>query len=142
MTIQEAIEILRNTAWLGTVTDLENVEKAIEALSNTSEIPNSSDLISRQAAIAEFSCCELTPDGGIDANYAIDFLKCMPSEQPGRRCVNCGRTVNNGGWYEDGRTRCPIEEHYALPKDGYCYLWEKKKVWEDDYVKRPEEGEK
>lgn len=131
-----------------TATDVDPwaAEIAVEALekqlSNHSEIPNSSDLISRQAAIAEFSCCELTPDGGIDANYAIDFLKCMPSEQPGRRCVNCGRTVNNGGWYEDGRTRCPIEEHYALPKDGYCYLWEKKKVWEDDYVKRPEEGEK
>ena len=41
-----------------------------------------SDLISRQAAITEFSCCELTPDGGIDANYAIDFLKQMPSAQP------------------------------------------------------------
>jgi hypothetical protein len=66
----------------------------------------------------------------------------LPSAQPERTCVNCGRTANNGGWYADGRTRCPIEEHYALPKDGYCYLWEKKKVWEDDYVKRPEEGEK
>ena len=66
----------------------------------------------------------------------------LPSAQPERTCVNCGRTANNGGWYADGRTRCPIEEHYALPKDGYCHLWEKKKVWEDDYVKRPEEGEK
>lgn len=36
-------------------------------------------LISRQAAIAEFSCCELTPDCGIDANYVIDFLEQMPS---------------------------------------------------------------
>ena len=62
--------------------------------------------------------------------------------QPEKRCVNCGRTANNGGWYKDGRTRCPIEEHYALPKDGYCHLWEKTKVWEDDYVKRPEESEK
>lgn len=40
------------------------------------------DSISRQAAIDEFSCCELTPDGGIDANYAIDFLKQLPSTQP------------------------------------------------------------
>lgn len=40
------------------------------------------DLISRQAAVAEFSCCELTPDGGIDANYAIDFLKHMPPAHP------------------------------------------------------------
>jgi len=39
------------------------------------------DLISRQAAIKEFGCCELTPDGGIDANYAIDFLKQLPSAQ-------------------------------------------------------------
>ena len=41
------------------------------------------DLIDRQAAIAEFSCCELTPDGGIDANYAIDFLEQMSPAQPG-----------------------------------------------------------
>ena len=40
------------------------------------------DSISRQAAIDEFSRCELTPDGGIDANYAIDFLKQLPSTQP------------------------------------------------------------
>ena len=40
------------------------------------------DLIDRQAAIAEFRCCELTPDGGIDANYAIDFLEQLPSVQP------------------------------------------------------------
>lgn len=39
------------------------------------------DLISRQAVITEFSCCELTPDGGIDANYAIQFLEQMPSAQ-------------------------------------------------------------
>ena len=60
----------------------------------------------------------------------------LPSAQPGRTCVNCGRTVNNGGWYADGRTRCPIEEHYALPKDGYCHLWEKRNVTDDDYPER------
>ena len=43
------------------------------------------DCISRQDAITEFSCCELTPDGGIDANYAIDFLKQLPSAQPEKR---------------------------------------------------------
>ena len=74
------------------------------------------------------------------SQYLIEYF--MPSAQPKQRCVNCGRTANNGGWYKDGRTRCPIEEHYALPKDGYCHLWEKRKVREDDYVKRPEEGEK
>lgn len=70
-----------------------------------------------------------------------EVINGLPPAQIEQRCVNCGRTVNNGGWYKDGRTRCPIEEHYALPKDGYCHLWEKEKVWEDDYVKRPEEGE-
>ena len=67
-------------------------------------------------------------------------LKKLPSAQPERRCVNCGRTVNNGGWYEDGRTRCPIEEHYALPKDGYCHLWEKRNVTDDDYPERRTDG--
>jgi len=63
----------------------------------------------------------------------------LPTAQPERTCVNCGRTVNNGGWYADGRTRCPIEEHYALPKDGYCHLWEKRNVTDDDYPERREE---
>lgn len=39
------------------------------------------DTISRQAAIKEFGCCELTPDGGIDVNYAIDFLNQLPPAQ-------------------------------------------------------------
>ena len=57
-----------------------------------------------------------------------EVINGLPSAQPEQKCVNCGRTVNNGGWYEDGRTRCPIEEHYALPKDGYCHLWEREKT--------------
>lgn len=61
------------------------------------------------------------------------------SAQPERTCVNCGRTANNGGWYADGRTRCPIEEHYALPKDGFCHLWEKRNVADDDYPERRED---
>ena len=67
---------------------------------------------------------------------ALMELESLPSAQPDRTCVNCGRTANNGGWYADGRTRCPIEEHYALPKDGYCHLWEKRNVADDDYPER------
>ena len=63
----------------------------------------------------------------------------LPSVQPERTCVNCGRTANNGGWYADGGTRCPIEEHYALPKDGYCHLWEKRNVTDDNYQERRKE---
>ena len=67
---------------------------------------------------------------------AIKAVKTLPSAQPERTCVNCGRTANNGGWYADGRTRCPIEEHYALPKDGFCHLWEKRNITDDDYPER------
>ena len=66
-------------------------------------------------------------------------VESVPSAQPERTCVNCGRTANNGGWYADGGTRCPIEEHYALPKDGYCHLWEKRNVTDDDYPERRED---
>ena len=87
-----------------------------------------SDTISRQAAIDTLDCI----------NGAEEVLRSLPPAQPERTCVNCGRTVNNGGWYADGRTRCPIEEHYALPKDGYCHLWEKRNVTDDNYPERQE----
>ena len=102
---------------------------------------NVRDTISRQEAIDTVDEA-LTRVFVEHRDIAEKMINKIPSAQPERRCVNCGRTVNNGGWYEDGRTRCPIEEHYALPKDGYCHLWEKRKDWEDDYVKRAEEGEK
>ena len=66
----------------------------------------------------------------------MEVIKQLPSARPERTCVNCGRTANNGGWYADGGTRCPIEEHYALPKDGFCHLWEKRNVTDDDYPER------
>lgn len=69
----------------------------------------------------------------------VGYRKGKQDAQPERTCVNCGRTANNGGWYADGRTRCPIEEHYALPKDGYCHLWEKRNVTDDDYPERRED---
>ena len=101
------------------------------------------DLISRQAAI-RWVKTECNPYGKPTLEFesgkkVIEHLEQMPSAQPERTCVNCGRTVNNGGWYADGRTRCPIEEHYALPKDGHCHLWEKRNVTDDDYPERREE---
>jgi len=69
-----------------------------------------------------------------DDSDSYDAL--LPSAQPERTCVNCGRAANNGGLYADGRTRCPIEEHYALLKDGYCHLWEKRNVTDDNYPER------
>jgi len=78
-------------------------------------------------------------NAGFEAGQHDVLMKDLPSAQPERTCVNCGRTANNGGWYADGKTRCPIEEHYALPKDGYCHLWEKRNVTDDDYPERREE---
>ena len=97
------------------------------------------DLISRQAAIDALHM-HLMYRMGTDSNKKRldDWINSLPSAQPERTCVNCGRTVNNGGWYADGRTRCPIEEHYALPKDGFCHLWEKRNVTDDDYPERRE----
>lgn len=105
------------------------------------------DTISRQAAIEVIDAVfpvdpmksEYAQGIACGAALAKTYIEQMPSAQPERTCVNCGRTANNGGWYADGRTRCPIEEHYALPKDGYCHLWEKRNVTDDDYPERREE---
>ena len=96
------------------------------------------DTISRQAAIdAIKNTYGLSYiEDGFNRQDAVSILENLPSAQPERTCVNCGRTANNGGWYADGGTRCPIEEHYALPKDGYCHLWEKRNVTDDDYPER------
>ena len=95
------------------------------------------DCIDRQAAIDALHM-HLMYRMGTDSNKKRldDWINGVPSVQPERTCVNCGRTVNNGGWYADGRTRCPIEEHYALPKDGFCHLWEKRNITDDDYPER------
>jgi len=82
------------------------------------------DLISRQAAITEFSCCELTPDGGIDANYAIDFLKQLPSI----RCKDCKyfeRDIMNarfGTCCHPDWTQGNVG--FEVDADGYCYRGE------------------
>ena len=95
------------------------------------------DLIDRQKIKAKFEPwlkVKGYSEGELNMLKAVLYeITVMPSAQPERTCVNCGRTANNGGWYADGRTRCPIEEHYALPKDGFCHLWEKRNITDDDY---------
>ena len=39
------------------------------------------------------------------------------------KCPTCARCSDN----REHTTTCPIEEHYALPLDGYCHLYEGKK---------------
>jgi len=91
------------------------------------------DLISRQAAIEEFSCCELTPDGGIDANYAIDFLKQLPSAQPEViRCKDCKHFEYDHPYVIQG---VPVLGHEVCnawgngcktDENGYCFLAERR----------------
>ena len=84
-----------------------------------------SDLISRQSAIEEFSCCELTPDGGIDANYAIDFLKQLPSAQPELvRCKDCMHYLEDS-YGEDEWVMCRRTNLYT-DGDKYCAWAERK----------------
>lgn len=65
--------------------------------------------------------CDLVMDDAV-INEALNMaIKAL--EQPERTCVNCGR-------------RCPIKEHYALPKYGFCHLWEKRNVTDDDGPER------
>ena len=116
-----------------------DVDRLPPALStNLAEV--GTDVISRQAAIDALHM-HLMYRMGTESNKKRldDWINGVPSVQPERTCVNCGRTANNGGWYADGRTRCPIEEHYALPKDGFCHLWEKRNVTDDDYPERRED---
>jgi len=84
---------------------------------NCSEIPNNSDCISRQAAITEFSCCELTPDGGIDANYAIDFLKQLPSAQPERKT---GRWIDRSGGMASSWNYCSVCGGQQIYRYDFC----------------------
>ena len=101
------------------------------------EVNRMDDLISRQAMLDGIDkLIKIHFDRTVVLYKARKVAEDLPSAQPERTCVNCGRTANNGGWYADGRTRCPIEEHYALPKDGYCHLWEKRNVTDDDYTER------
>jgi len=120
--------------------NIENASVGIEENDHVADIGKKAekeDCISRQAAIRAVNTA-LFPKINT-AKDAEKALRDLPPAQPERTCVNCGRTANNGGWYADGGTRCPIEEHYALPKDGYCHLWEKRSVTDDDYPERQEE---
>ena len=38
-------------------------------------------------------------------------------------CASCKRNADNIAYGTD----CPIQEHYTLPKDGYCHLWKGEK---------------
>ena len=52
----------------------------------------------------------------------IDLYEAWAKENNIHVCAACKRNVEN---LANG-TECPIQEHYTLPKDGYCHLWEER----------------
>ena len=72
--------------------------------------------------------------GCVAYDYLQKRLESVSEEKKSQaNCPTCKRCSDNEGFYDDGRTRCPIEEHYALPKDGYCHLYEPIKGKADMY---------
>lgn len=82
-------------------------------------------IINKQVTID--AICDLVCGEGIRCKAVqcrlVKKVKSLPNVAA-LTCASCARASDNGGLYPDGTTKCPIEEHYALPKDGYCHLWE------------------
>ena len=96
MTREEAIDLLRNTAWLGTHEDREKTEEAVEmAISALEQEP--CDAISREAVLEAVSegCFELRGVYG----RCEELINALPSVQPSRKghwdktctCSECGK---------------------------------------------------
>lgn len=60
-------------------------------------------------------------------------IKTLPSAEAVQgECRTCKRSSDYLWKNGENGTRCPIEEHYALPKDGYCHLHEPYKGGDDE----------
>lgn len=69
-----------------------------------------------------YSCAECRHKA---ADRIIEMLTDSSEKLQQGECRTCVRNADNGGYYEpEHRTRCPIQEHYALLLDGYCHLYE------------------
>ena len=56
--------------------------------------------------------------------WIVGFVKKYFADGPTGECKTCKRSSDYRWSIGENDTRCPIEEHYALPKDGYCHLYE------------------
>lgn len=123
LTNDEAIYVLKNTAWLGSaelVGDVtEAVRMAVEALKT--QLPKedtTSDCISRQEAIRIASgYCHFT-------NVAKELEK-LPSVQPD--IIHCKDCKHSEHWYRD-KSRCFLwhEEGIDVFEDGFCNYAERR----------------
>ena len=91
------------------------------------------EYISKQAIINYIKerQCKTCSDIGLCGNCAVLTAINLIKNYPGatltpahaESCSTCAKNADNNGVYEDGRTKCPIQEHYALLKNGYCHLY-------------------
>lgn len=91
------------------------------------------EYISKQAIINYIKArqCASCSDIGLCGNCAVLTAIGLIENYPGatliparaESCSTCAMNADNGGVHEDGRTKCPIQEHYALLKDGFCHLY-------------------
>ena len=73
------------------------------------------DCISRREAIGAFDCAELTPDGGVDANEALEILERLPSAQPEQRWIPCNeRMPETTGYYLIQHSRRICQDEMAV----------------------------
>lgn len=124
-----------------TPTDLISRQVAIDALGEEPEIWNDTEeeWAYRNAWVEHISAIKSLPSADrptVDKEYLINLIQgavydgeaCEKLidlvDRPTGECRTCGRNADNGGVHEDGRTKCPIQEHYALLLDGYCHLYE------------------
>lgn len=56
----------------------------------------------------------------IASEVDLHIAMAMAIEALKAKCPTCKRCSD----HQESGTRCPIEEHYALPKDGFCHLYE------------------
>lgn len=91
--------------------------EAAEILKNLKTRVHSDDL--------ETTCRVTKENEAIDTalNYIFDTIalyEAWAKENGKHVCASCKRNADN---LANG-TRCPIQEHYSLPGDGFCHLWE------------------
>lgn len=130
MTREEAIERLKQNKaaaefYAGMVQNtnaIENELKDIEAMNMAIEAL-SADAV--QIPIKLEKRYPQSRDEDITDAFMRGYLAGRSSaDRPTGECKTCKR-CSDYLWSKgkDG-TECPIEEHYALPKDGYCHLYE------------------
>lgn len=69
--------------------------------------------------------------GTLTAAYDM-AIEALSAEAVQGECRTCKRSSDYLWKNGENGTKCPIEEHYALPKDGYCHLHEPYKGGDDE----------